>query len=134
MEHNANLVLLAVDVGVDGVTAPLLGRVARGSGVQLLLWGGDEVNEFPPVDFLPPEFCLLSPGGISLFFCAVLAMVLLLSLTPLSLLSSSLLELPAAAASSSLLFESSSLKSSSLESLSFSVSKRWREEGRLDAI
>ena len=51
MEHAVDLVLLVVGVGVDGVAAPLLGRVARGGGTQLLLRGMSTSMSPPPLTF-----------------------------------------------------------------------------------
>jgi hypothetical protein len=56
MKHDVNFVLHVVGVGVDGVTAPLLSRVACGGGMQLLLWGVSRSMSSPLVNFLPPEF------------------------------------------------------------------------------
>ncbi len=132
MEHEVNLVLRAVGVGVDGVTAPLLDRVASGGGAWLLPRGGvsrsmvsSPVVILPADDFLGGAF--LPPAAAPLFFGAVLAIGNRSSLAPASSVSS-----PAAAVavSSSLLLESSSsLESSLLETYLFSEIKRWREEG-----
>ncbi len=66
MEHDVDLVLRVVGVGVDDVAGHLLGRVARGGGARLLPRGG--------VDGLPRGLSvarflrgrLPSPGGSAL--------------------------------------------------------------------
>ena len=126
MEHDVDLVLRAVGIGVDGVAAPLLDRVARGSGPRLLPRGGSRSMVSSPVVFLPADLlgaAFLPLAAAPLFFGAVLAIG-----NGSSLLVSALsLSAAAVAASSSLV--SSSLKLSLLESLLFSVIKRWKEEG-----
>jgi hypothetical protein len=137
MEHNVDLVLRAVGVGVDDVAGPLLGRVARGRGARLLPWGGGVSRLMvSPVVFLLPD-CLeptfRPPAAVPFFFGTILGGMengsLLVSVS--SLLASALLSLLAAVdvASSSSSLVSSLLELSSLESSSFSVIKRWREEG-----
>ena len=140
MEHNVDLVLQVVGVGVDSVAAPLLDRVAHGRGARLLPWGGVKVDGLP-CGLCAPRFLrghLLPTGGGALLLGTILAMENRSSLASAfsSLASVLLFAAAAVAASLPLLLVSSLLESSWFESLPFSVNAI-RDGGRrgvLDAM
>ena len=123
MEHDINLVLQVVGIGVIGVAAPILDQVVHGGGARLLPWGGVKVNGLPRADFLEAAF--RPPAVVPFFFGTVLGIengrcwrqrrLCWLQHCPCQW---QWWRRP-----------SSSLESSLLESSSFSVINIWKEEG-----